>query len=257
MFALPIGDDNPATRPAFVTWILIGLCVAVWLWQASLGERPGALAIRGLGFVPAALFGSVAPDGAMVPAWVPAWASLFTAMFLHGGLLHLLGNMLYLWIFGNNVEDAMGHGRFLVFYLLCGVAAALLQGLGDTRSQIPMIGASGAIAGVLGAYLLLHPAAHVRVFVLFGLFMRVVPLPASLVLGLWFAMQLASGLLSPPGEAGVAFWAHVGGFLAGLVLIPLFRRPTVPLLEPARTPWGMARERNLTDPRYRGSRPRD
>ena len=140
----------------------------------------------------------------------------------------------------------MGHGRFLLFYLLCGVSTALLQSLADTGSQIPMIGASGAIAGVLGAYLLLHPAAHVRVFVLFGLFMRVVPVPASLVLGLWFALQLASGLFSRPGAAGVAFWAHVGGFLAGLLLLPLFTRRTVSLLGSAARPG---------EHRYRGPRP--
>ncbi len=260
MFVLPIGDDNPSPRPAYVTWMLMTASVLVWLWQITLGERLGDAAIHGLGFVPAALFGQVGlhPD----LAWVPAWASVVTAMFMHGGLLHLFGNMLYLWIFGNNVEAAMGHGRFLLFYLLCGVAAALLQSLNDTLSQIPMIGASGAIAGVLGAYLLLHPTARVRVLVVFVLFIRVVPVPASLVLGLWFAMQLVSGIMAPPGAAGVAFWAHVGGFLAGLALVHVFKRRNVPVPVPlpmrgaaGHGTYDTAPDRRPRQARYRGPPP--
>jgi membrane associated rhomboid family serine protease len=233
MFTLPIGDDNPTARPGFVTWLLIGLCVAVYLWQASLGTELGEAAVYALGVIPAVLFGNA--DLPHELDWVPPWASVITSMFLHGGVLHLAGNMLYLWIFGNNVEDAMGHGRFVLFYLLCGVAAALVQSLIDPMSRIPMIGASGAIAGVLGAYLLLHPKANVRVLVVIIFFVRVVVVPASIVLGLWFLMQILSGASTPVSKGGVAFWAHVGGFVAGLLLLPFFKRRDVALLAPPRT----------------------
>ena len=233
MFTLPIGDDNPTERPAILTWVLIAACVAVFLWQAGLDEAASRRAVFALGVVPAVLLGEASLPPELV--WVPSWASVLTSMFLHGGLLHIGGNMLYLWIFGNNVEDAMGHGRFLVFYVLCGVAAAMAQALLDPASEVPMIGASGAIAGVLGAYLVLHPRANVRVLFIFGLFVRVVAVPAALVLGLWFVMQIASGAMSASGSGGIAFWAHVGGFVAGMVLVPLFKRGDVPLLAPPRS----------------------
>jgi membrane associated rhomboid family serine protease len=169
-------------------------------------------------------------------------------MFMHGGWLHLGFNMLFLWIFGDNVEDSMGHARFLAFYLACGVAAALAQALVNPSSTIPMIGASGAISGVLGAYLLLHPRATVRTVIFLGIFVTMMHLPALIVLGLWFLMQLVSAAFSTSGEAGVAFWAHVGGFVAGLALVPFFKKRTVKLFQPAhyrpfqierrRGPWG-------------------
>jgi membrane associated rhomboid family serine protease len=154
---------------------------------------------------------------------------VFTSLFLHGGWFHLLGNMLFLWIFGNNVEDAMGHGRFLAFYLICGTAAAMAQTLPDTGSVIPMVGASGSIAGVLGAYLLLFPHARILVLVPIGFILQVLRLP-----GFWFLLQLISTLTAEPGQGGVAFAAHAGGFLTGLALVPLFRRRGVPLLAPPR-----------------------
>jgi membrane associated rhomboid family serine protease len=153
-------------------------------------------------------------------------------MFLHGGWMHLIGNMLYLWIFGNNVEDAMGHARFLAFYVLCGAAAVFAQALPAPDSTIPMIGASGAISGVLGAYLLLYPHARVLVLIPLGAFSRLVYLPAMVVLGFWFALQLLSTLLADPNQPGVAFGAHAGGFVAGMLLIPLFKRRGVPLFHP-------------------------
>jgi membrane associated rhomboid family serine protease len=159
---------------------------------------------------------------------VPPLATVFTSMFLHGGWLHLIGNMLYMWIFADNIEDAMGHARFVVFYLLCGIAAALAQALPAPGSEIPMIGASGAISGVLGAYLLLHPRAHVMVLIPLGFFSQLTRLPALLVLGLWFALQLVSELGAPEG-AGVAFRAHIGGFVAGMALIPFFKYQRVNL----------------------------
>jgi membrane associated rhomboid family serine protease len=150
---------------------------------------------------------------------------MFTSMFLHGGLFHIGGNMLYLWIFGNNVEDTLGHGRFLVFYLLSGVAAALAQTVINPGSRVPMIGASGAVSGVLGAYLLLFPYARVLTLITFGFFIRIVPIPAMLVLGFWIVVQAMNGLITfgTPDRGGVAWFAHIGGFVAGLGLLLVFR----------------------------------
>ncbi len=183
--------------------------------------------------VPAVVFGN-----AELPASlhvVPPAATLITSMFLHGSWLHLLGNMLYLWIFGKGVETALGAPRFLAFYLLCGIAAGLTQALIDPAADVPMIGASGAIAGTLGAYLVLHPRANVHVFVWILIFVRIITLPAVILLGIWFALQLLSALSMDPGEPGVAFWAHVGGFVAGMVLVLAMRRPGVVLMQPRRT----------------------
>src|SRR5262245_16986711 len=161
---IPIHDDNPTHRTPIVTIALIVACVLVYLWQVSLGSRAGAV-VYSFGFIPAVLFTDVSlpPELAVVPAWV----TLFTSMFLHGGFMHLGGNMLYLWVFGNNSEDVCGHLRFLLFYLLCGVAAAFAQALPNPASEVPMIGASGAISGLLGAYLLLFPRARVHVLIPF------------------------------------------------------------------------------------------
>jgi len=218
---IPLRDDNPTRTTPFVNYALIAACVAVFAWQVSLGARMEA-AIYAFGLIPDVLLG----DARLPPelATVPAWLTVFTSMFLHGGVMHLLGNMLYLWIFADNVEDRLGHGRFVAFYLLCGVGAALAQALPDPDSRIPMIGASGAISGVLGAYMLMFPRAHVLVLIPLGVLSRVVHLPALLVLGLWFALQLLSEMMAPASGGGVAFRAHIGGFVAGMVLLPLFRR---------------------------------
>lgn len=225
---IPLRDDNPTRTTPVVSYAIIAACVLAFLWQFSLGPQAGQAAIYALGLVPDVLLG----DAALPPelAVVPPIATVFTSMFLHGGWLHLIGNMLYLWIFGDNVEDSMGHGRFVVFYLLCRVAAALAQALPEPNSQIPMVGASGAISGVLGAYLLLHPRAHVLVLIPLGLLSQLVRLPAMLVLGFWFLLQLLSELAAADG-AGVAFRAHIGGFVAGMVLIPLFKRRRVRLFD--------------------------
>jgi membrane associated rhomboid family serine protease len=217
---IPLKDDNPTRTVPFVNYALIAACVLVFLWQMSLGRQMQA-AIYAYGLIPEVLLGDarLPPELAVVPAWV----TVLTSMFMHGGWMHLIGNMLYLWIFADNVEDRCGHGRFIVFYVLCGIAAALAQALPEPDSQIPMVGASGAISGVLGAYLLMFPRAHVLVLVPLGPLSQLVRLPALLVLGLWFAMQLLSEMFGPPG-AGVAFRAHIGGFVAGLALLPLFRR---------------------------------
>jgi membrane associated rhomboid family serine protease len=169
-------------------------------------------------------------------AVVPPAASVFTSMFLHGSLLHLLGNMLYLWIFGNNIEDAMGHGRFIAFYLLCGVAAVFAQAVPEPSSVVPMIGASGAISGVLGAYLLLYPHARVLLGLPLGfLIIHLGRFPAGIVLAGWFLMQLLMNTMAADAEGGgVAFRAHIGGFIAGIVLIPFFKHRSVRLWQPPR-----------------------
>jgi membrane associated rhomboid family serine protease len=224
---IPLHDDNPTRTRPYVTLAIIAACTVVFLWQITHSQQVQQYIAYALGFVPAVAFGSrqLPPELHVLPAGL----TVFTAMFLHGGWLHLIGNMLYLWIFGDNVEDAMGHGRFLLFYLICGLAAALVQGLSSPGSTIPMIGASGAISGVLGAYLLLHPRARVLVLVPLGFFFFTIFIPAALVLGLWFLLQLLSSASVNPDEGGVAFFAHVGGFLTGLALIPFFRRKGVPL----------------------------
>jgi membrane associated rhomboid family serine protease len=217
---IPLHDDNPTETVPLFTVGLIAACIAVFLWQLGLGEEGGIRALYSFGLVPAVLFDHVELPEAL--ARVPASATLFTSMFMHGGWGHLLGNLLYLWIFGNNIEDRFGHLRFLLFYLLCGVAAALAQALPDTASQVPMVGASGAISGVLGAYLLLFPQARVLVVIPIGLYPYTVRLPALVVLGFWFLLQLVSQLASEPGQGGVAFRAHIGGFVAGMALLPVF-----------------------------------
>jgi membrane associated rhomboid family serine protease len=229
---IPLRDDNPSAHPPVVAISLIILCVLVFLWQVSLGGEGGQRAIYALGVIPAVLVG-----GQQLPpelSVVPPVATILTSMFMHGGWMHLIGNMLYLWIFGDNVEDSMGHGRFVVFYVLCGVAAALAQAIPEPGSTIPMVGASGAISGVLGAYLLLYPHARVLVAVPLGFILQTVRLPAGVVLLLWFGLQLLSNMMTQPGQGGVAFRAHIGGFVAGMLLIPLFKRRGVPLFHQAR-----------------------
>jgi len=245
MLILPLYDDQPRTTAPVVTYGLIALCAAVFLWEQSLPPRAETAVALAYGMVPAVLFGRVELPPEL--QLVPSWATIFTSMFLHGGWMHLIGNMIYLWLFGRGVESGLGAPRFLVFYLLCGVAAALTQGLIDPSSEVPMIGASGAIAGTLGAYLVLHPRANVVVFFWLFIFVRLIAVPAVLLLGLWFLGQLLSALTAEAGEAGVAFWAHVGGFVVGMLLVPLFRRRDYAMLQPRRT-----RPFAIAPPRQRG-----
>jgi membrane associated rhomboid family serine protease len=225
---IPLRDENPAGLKPVLNYTFIALCVLTFLWQLSYGARQ-QLVIYAFAFIPSVLFGydQLPPEIAVVPPTV----TLFTSMFMHGGWMHLIGNMLYLWIFGDNVEDAMGHVKFVIFYLLCGLAAAFTQALPDPHSDIPMLGASGAISGVLGAYLLLYPHARVLVLVPLGFFSRVMHLPASLVLSLWFVLQFVSNLFAK-GGGGVAFRAHIGGFVAGLLLVAVFKRKEFRLFNP-------------------------
>ena len=231
---IPYRDENETQRTAIVTMTLIGLNVLSWFVVQGAGATlPLARSVCDLGLIPGELTGSL-PVGARFPMGPGLVCStdpgrqvshLLTSMFLHGSWMHLLGNMWFLWLFGNNVEDSMGRLRFVVFYLVSGLAAALGQVVTNPNSAIPMVGASGAISGVMGGYLVLYP--HVRVFtlLLLGFFLTSVALPAWVMLGYWFLIQFVSGLTAFGGEGGgVAFWAHVGGFVAGVVLVKLFAR---------------------------------
>jgi membrane associated rhomboid family serine protease len=228
---LPLNDDNPIDSTPVATVTFIIACCMVFLYQISLLSSRGEIFIYQYGAIPAVLFGQAAlPPEVMA---VPASATVLTSMFLHGSWMHLIGNMLYLWIFGNNIEDVMGSVKFVMFYLLCGAIAALSHALTDPISTVPMVGASGAISGVLGAYLLLFP--HARVL-LFAPLIGTTYVPAGIVLGFWFVMQILSGGASLGSQGGgVAFFAHIGGFVAGMILIGFFKRPDVRYFAPART----------------------
>jgi rhomboid family protein len=229
----PYHDENETLRPAVVTIGVIAACVATWILVQGAGlPQTVAASVCNYGLVPAELMGALpagtafpmGPDMACVIDSGREVQHVVTSMFLHGSWMHLLGNMWFLWIFGNNIEDAMTRPRFVAFYLLCGVAAAVLQVAAEPASGIPMVGASGAISGVMGAYIVLYPRVRVHTLIFLFYFIRVVALPAVALLGVWFAMQLLEGASNRAG-GGVAFWAHVGGFLAGVGLIRLFARP--------------------------------
>ena len=207
-----------------MTVTIIVACVLVFLWQFSLGPQGQQFVMLALGFIPAVVIQGQPLPPELPFQFVPPTATVVTSMFLHGGWMHLIGNMLYLWIFGNNVEDAMGHKRFVVFYLVCGIAAAMAQALPNPSSTIPMVGASGAISGVLGAYLLLHPRARVLVVIPLFFILWSTRLRAMYVLAFWFAVQIISSVLAAATQGGgVAWGAHIGGFVAGVALIPLFK----------------------------------
>lgn len=211
----PIRDHNPSGRTPYVTYALIAANIAVFLAYWPFLPNDMALAY-------------FYDDWGMVPARVirgSDWYTILTSMFLHGGWMHLAGNMLFLWIFGDNLEDMFGHIGFLLFYLASGTAAAILQITADPGSYIPMVGASGAIAGVMGGYLLMFPRARVDVLIIIVVFFRIIPFPAWVMLAVWFGLQLLNGVVSDPNLGGVAYWAHTGGFLAGLILaIPAWLR---------------------------------
>ncbi|MHB1205296.1 MAG: rhomboid family intramembrane serine protease [Rhodospirillaceae bacterium] len=244
----PYGDDNPHVTTPYVNYALIAACGLVFLWEVSTGAKGQESITYIYGLIPARLFGSGLPDPSL--SAIAPWLTIFTSMFLHGGWMHLLGNMLYLWIFGDNIEHSLGHFRYLVFYLLCGIAAALAQSISAPGSEVPMVGASGAISGILGAYLVLHPKANIKVFV-FLIFITTVNLPAFVVLGGWFLMQLLNSAQANAGGAGVAFLAHIGGFVAGAVMVFFFRRREVAVFQPAHSkPFAVERR-----PYRRGSVP--
>lgn len=226
----PYADDNPTRHgPPIITLFLIGVCAGIYLlFESSLSPEALTAFFQDYGFVPAAFFGDGSPlDGGPVSPTV----TLITCMFAHGGLAHLVGNMWFLWLYGDNVEDAFGPVRFVVFYLACGVVGALAHGWVDPGSEVPVVGASGAISGVIGAYLLIWPRANIRVFYWLFVFIGTVHVPAFFVLGLWFAEQLYALPDALAGLGGVAIAAHLAGFVTGLALTPLLRRPGVPLLQ--------------------------
>jgi membrane associated rhomboid family serine protease len=231
----PYRDDNPTLETPVVTLLIIAANVAVWVLVQGMGQDPSlAKSVCELGLIPAEYLGRVAsgtsiplsPGEVCVLGLDRHWYTPLSSMFLHGGWLHLIGNMWFLWLFGNNVEDSMGHGRYLGFYLLCGLAAAATQTLVSPDSIAPMVGASGAISGVMGAYIVLYPRVRIHMLVILVIFITRIVVPAYLMLGYWFLLQLISGSAAR-SEGGVAFWAHVGGFLAGAVLITLFRDPVL------------------------------
>ncbi|MEO6593934.1 MAG: rhomboid family intramembrane serine protease [Planctomycetota bacterium] len=229
---IPLRDDIPASRQPVVTYAILAACTVVFVWQ--LGDPQGAL-LEQLGMVPARVF---EPDRDLVvrevingrlvahrllPALVPDWLTMLTCTFLHGGWLHFLGNMWFLWIFGDNVEDRFGRVQFLLFYLGCGVAASASHLLSASGSAMPTIGASGAIAGVMGAYMFLYPKARVEMLFIWGFFVDVIVLPAPFFLGYWFLLQLVQGSIEASRGAGVAWWAHIGGFVVGAAVAAALR----------------------------------
>ena len=229
----PYKDENPTLRQPVVTFALIALNVAAWVLFQHMGQSPGLeQSVCRLGLVPGHLLGHL-PSGATVQLGpgascrisdLPGWETVLTSMFMHGGWLHLIGNMWFLWVFGNNVEDSSGRLRFLIFYLLCGAIAALAQSLANPESRIPMVGASGAISGVMGAYIILYPKVRVHMLVFLGFYVTKLAVPAYFMLGYWLLIQLVSGALAVGQESGgVAFLAHAGGFVAGMLLITLFK----------------------------------
>jgi membrane associated rhomboid family serine protease len=213
---LPLRDEYRASRVPWINYSLIAVNIIVFIWQFMVGQSDPQQVYQ-FALIPAQVTGGLTPDD---------FLHVLTSMFMHGGLAHIGGNMLYLWIFGDNIEDAMGHGRYLFFYLLGGFLASAAHILSSPASVIPTVGASGAIAAVLGAYLILYPRARVLTLVSFGFFIRMTMVPAIIVLGLWFILQLFQGVLTlgGPDMGGVAFWAHIGGFVVGLVLARLFAR---------------------------------
>ena len=221
---IPIYDDNPALGKPLLVITIIVICIIIWFWQSGLSYQDNNAVIVNFGLTP-----KVFLSGPLL-----SFFTLFTSMFMHGGFMHLAGNMLYLWIFGDNIEGALGHFRFILFYFLCGTAAAFTQILSAPDSTIPMIGASGAVSGVLGAYLIFYPRARIRTFVFLGIFITFLRLPAVLLLGFWILGQVISAVVSNPGSPGVAWFAHLGGFFMGMLLAPLLKKPNISIFQKSR-----------------------
>jgi membrane associated rhomboid family serine protease len=232
----PYRDENPTYSAPAVTLGIIVLNAAVWVLVEGAGTYPAlARSICELGAIPGELLHTL-PVGMQIPVGPNlgcqltggfSWYTVLTSMFMHGGWLHIIGNMWFLWIFGNNIEDSMGHGRYVAFYLVCGVLAALAQIFASPRSPAPMVGASGAISGVMGAYLVLYPRVRIHTLLFLGFFVTTIAVPAYLMLLYWIFLQFISGLFAvgAGAQGGVAFMAHVGGFIAGVALIKLFAKP--------------------------------
>ena len=226
---IPLKDDNPTSGKPIVTYCIIGLCVLIFLIQLSSQSHKTGELFYSYGLIPSVLMSH--NQLPMDLYAIPAWLTIFTSMFMHGGFMHLAGNMLYMWIFADNIEDNLGPSKFLIFYILAGIGAAMTQVFIDTQSQIPMVGASGAIGGVLGAYLINHPNARVLVLIPFGFFSQLIKIRALYVLGFWFILQFISS------GGGVAYAAHIGGFVSGIILILFFNKKTKKN-KITKRPWG-------------------
>ena len=233
---IPLKDDNPTSGKPIVTYLIIGLCIFIFIIQLSSNTyRTGEL-FYSYGLIPSVLMGH---DKLPLDLYaIPAYATIFSSMFMHGGFMHLIGNMLYMWIFADNIEDNLGPTKFIIFYLFSGIGAAMAQVLMDTNSQIPMIGASGAIGGVLGAYLINHPNAKVLVLIPFGFFSQLIKIRALYVLGFWCVLQFINSSLMSSEGGGVAYAAHIGGFVSGMILILFFNKKTKRKSKIIKGPWG-------------------
>jgi len=227
---IPLKDDNPTSRKPIITYFIIVLCILIFLIQISSQSYKSGHLFYSYGLIPSVLMGhSQLPIDLYA---IPGVLTIFTSMFMHGGFMHLAGNMLYMWIFADNIEDSLRPAKFLVFYLLAGAGAAMTQVLMDVHSQVPMIGASGAIGGVLGAYLINHPNAKVLVLIPFGFFSQLIKIKALYVLGFWFILQFISS------GGGVAYAAHIGGFVSGIILILFFNKKVKRKNKISKGPWG-------------------
>jgi membrane associated rhomboid family serine protease len=227
---IPLKDDNPTVNKPVVTYFIIVLCVLIFLIQLGSQSYESGQLFYSYGLIPSVLMGhKQLPLDLYV---IPGLLTIFTSMFMHGGFMHLAGNMLYMWIFADNIEDSLGSKKFLIFYLLAGVGAAMTQVLIDVNSQVPMVGASGAIGGVLGAYLINHPNAKVLVLIPFGFFSQLIKIKSLYVLGFWFILQFISS------GGGVAYAAHIGGFISGIILILFFNKKVKKRKKITKGPWG-------------------
>jgi membrane associated rhomboid family serine protease len=226
---IPLKDDNPTAGKPTITYLIIGLCVVVFLIQLSSQSYKTGQLFYSFGLIPSVLMGHNQLPADLYK--IPGLLTIFTSMFMHGGFMHLAGNMLYMWIFADNIEDNLGATNFLIFYLLAGIGAGMTQVLMDTYSQVPMVGASGAIGGVLGAYLINHPNAKVLVLIPFGFFSQLIKIRALYVLGFWFILQFIST------GGGVAYAAHIGGFVSGIILILFFNKKRKKINKTVKGPW--------------------
>jgi len=226
---IPLKDDNPTSGRPIVTYFIIGLCILIFLLQLSSQSYKTGQLFYSYGLIPSVLMNkNQLPMDLYI---IPSWITIFTSMFMHGGFMHLIGNMLYMWIFADNIEDDLGYIKFLVFYLLAGIGAGMTQVLIDTNSQVPMVGASGAIGGILGAYLVNYPNAKVLVLIPFGFFSQLIKIKALYVLGFWFILQFISS------GGGVAYAAHIGGFISGIILILFFNKTIRKKNKISKGPW--------------------
>ena len=232
---IPLKDDNPTSGRPVVPYFLIGLCVVIFLIQLGSQTFKTGQLFYSYGLIPSVLMGH---DQLPIDLYeVPAYVTIFTSMFMHGGFMHLIGNMLYMWIFADNIEDNIGPKNFIIFYLLSGAGAAMAQVFMDTHSQVPMVGASGAIGGVLGAYLINYPNARVLVLIPFGFFSQLIKIRALYVLGFWFVLQFINSSMTSSQGGGVAYAAHIGGFVSGMILILFFNKKVKKKTKIIKGPW--------------------